>query len=88
MSIDTLAISRSLRGAGFSEAQADALIEAVRASADVAGRLDSIEQRMATKTDLLEMKADLLKWIIGIVLSSTVINVGAVIALATLLTRH
>lgn len=46
--IDTLAYARKLKGAGFSEEQAEALTETL------AGILD---ERLATKQDLLELEA-------------------------------
>jgi len=79
IAFDTLAISRCLRNAGFTEEQADAVIAAVRAP-DIS--------QLATKLDLAELKTSLLLWTFGMILSSVVVNVGAIIGLAITLTRH
>src|SRR5262245_47557875 len=83
--IDTLTISRNLRSAGFSEAQADAVTAAVRDAAAV----PNVSQ-LVTKADLItamaELKFDLLKWIVGLLVGSTIFN-SAVVALVAFLAR-
>jgi hypothetical protein len=70
-----------LRAAGFSEVQAEALI-AMRTAAPI----DTTH--LATKADLAELKADLLKWIVSIISGAVVLNavivVSAVIGLVKL----
>ena len=88
--LDTLKSSRDLLEAGFNEKQASAPIAVVQA----ASALDL--SHLATKNDLNVIKADLLraiaesngdtlKWVIGMIMRSTLINVATMIALVKLL---
>ena len=65
---DSLAYSKKLKGAGFSEQQAETLASA---------QAELIEERLATKRDLREfelrlesrlaqLKAELIKWVLGL----------------------
>lgn len=78
--LDTLAIARGLQAAGFSDKQAEALAGAVR---QAAGMPDI--SNLATKGDVrvaaAEIKADVLKWVFAMIVGSTLINVGTLIAL-------
>jgi hypothetical protein len=49
---------------------------------------DLVTLRAQIRGDLLDLKTILLLWTFGMILSSVVVNVGAIIALATVLTRH
>ncbi len=75
---DTHKFVRKLKGAGFNEAQAEALTDAVResqASADIAtrGDLQRLEERFDAKLEKLELRLTgemkLLKWGMGIVIT-------------------
>jgi hypothetical protein len=88
--LDTLKVSRDLRKAGFDEKQAEAPIAVVQE----ARALDL--SQLATKSDLTAAKSDLfrtiaesnkdtLKWVIGMIMGSTLINVATMIALVKLL---
>ena len=77
---DTYAAAKALREAGFDEAQAEAAVTMVR---------DAVTEGVATKADLktaiAELKADMLKVAIGIVLANAGAIVAAVVALVNLL---
>jgi hypothetical protein len=87
--LDTLRASHSLRDSGLTEKEAEAVIAVIQE----ATALDLTH--LATKDDLkvveanlsrtiLESKADTLKWVFSMILASTTINVGAIIALVKL----
>lgn len=75
LAFDTLAQAKRLRDAGFNERQAEALAFSMR---DVAQPVDTTH--LATKADLAELKADLFKWIIGLVSGAVTLNVVIVIS--------
>jgi hypothetical protein len=95
ITFDTLAYAERLRDAGVPEqqakVQASVLAEALSSSRnELATRTDialvqrdlqELGMRMATKTDLAELKADLLKWVIGLFIA----QVGLFAALVKLL---
>jgi hypothetical protein len=88
--LDTLKVSRDLRKAGFDEKQAEALIAVVQeASALDLSHLATKNDLTVTKSDLLraiaESNKDTLKWVIGMIMGSTLINVATMIALVKLL---
>jgi hypothetical protein len=64
---DTLAYSKKLRSAGFTEQQAEVAAEAQKETIDIV--ISEIETRhlndMATKLDLAEVKADLIRWVVA-----------------------
>ena len=47
--------------------------------------LEVIKKTMATKTELSDMKISLIKWMIGLTMSTIAINIGTIIGLASLL---
>lgn len=60
-SFDTLAAAEALQAGGFTSEQAKALVEVQRkALADFESN-----RELATKKDLLELKADLIRWVVG-----------------------
>lgn len=67
ITFDTLAYSKKLRSAGFTEQQAEAAAEAQKETIEVV--VSELEARhlneMATKRDLAEVKADLIRWVVG-----------------------
>lgn len=93
IALDTHAIVKELKAAGFNEAQAEAVTRVVQQAQDVdlsnlATKVDlktDIEAlRIAMKADMAEMKADILKWMFGAIGFQTLIILGAVIMLARL----
>ena len=65
ITFDTHEIVKELTKAGFTEAQAEAVTSAVKKSQD------TDTAHLATKTDLAETKADLLKWVFGALAAQT-----------------
>jgi len=78
---DTLRLARDLEAAGFGvkQAQDTAAALANAFSDQIASRADVKD--MATKADLAELKADLLKWMIGLIGFQTVAVLGGVATL-------
>lgn len=76
LAFDTLAQAKRMRDAGFTEEQAEALASAMRDAS--APPVDATH--LATKADLAEMKADLLKWMIGMILGSVCFNAVIVVS--------
>jgi len=80
---DTHQFVKDLRAAGFTEQQAEAVTSVVGRSrgvdaAGVATKADIAE----LKAGMAEVKADLLKWIVGAIGFQTVAILGAAVALA------
>jgi hypothetical protein len=73
--LDTHAIVKDLRAAGFNEEQAEAVTRVVRQAQD----MDL--SALATKTDLAETKAEILKWMVSAIGIQTIVIIGAVLAL-------
>jgi len=65
LTFDTLAYAKKLRNAGFTEQQAEVAAETQRETIDVV--INELETRhlseMATKRDLAETKAELIRWV-------------------------
>ena len=83
---DTLAYAKRLREAGVpepqAEAQAGALADALRQNAgELATKQDMQELRLDIRREMAELKADLLKWVIGLFIA----QVGLFAALVKLL---
>jgi len=76
LTIDTYEVVKDLRSAGFTDEQAEALARTMRKAQD----LDL--SYLATKADVAESKADIIKWMFGTIGFQTLIILGAVIALA------
>jgi hypothetical protein len=95
VALDTHEVVKELRAAGFTDEQAEAVTRVVRKAQDmdlsnlttktdlavVATRLDLQLGLVATKTELAETKAEILKWMVGSIGIQTVVIIGAVIAL-------
>jgi hypothetical protein len=67
--LDTHELVKDLKAAGFNDDQAEAVTRAVAKGRDIdlsnlATKADLAN--FATKTDLAELKADLIKWVVGI----------------------
>ncbi len=76
ITFDTLEYSKSLRQAGFSQDQAEAMAQAqIKALQDMVNA-----QELVTKKDLqialAETKHELLKWIVGIAFAQTALTIG------------
>lgn len=89
IALDTYAIAKQLRDAGFTEAQAEAVTNVVKQASDVdlsnlATKADIAQ--LATKAELAEANADLLKWMVGAIGLQTLTVLGGVAALIRLLT--
>jgi len=67
ITFDTLAYAKKLRTAGFTEQQAEVAAEAQKETIEVV--IAELETRhlneMATKLDLAETKAELVRWVVG-----------------------
>jgi folate-dependent phosphoribosylglycinamide formyltransferase PurN len=67
ITFDTLAYSKKLRSAGFTEQQAEVAAKAQKETIEIV--MSEIETRhlneMATKLDLAEVKADLIRWVVA-----------------------
>jgi hypothetical protein len=94
---DTLRLSRTLRDKGhFSSEQAEALAEALGEATheDLATKADlaKIEAKLAEvkaelKTDIAEVKAYILRWMVGAIGFQTVATLGTVIALVKIFAK-
>ena len=65
---------------GFLSEQATAILEAIEVTSEKT-RQDlqaSAHREFATKADLQEMKADLIKWIFGLLVSQAIVVLGGV----------
>ncbi|MDE3016725.1 MAG: hypothetical protein KGI29_07420 [Pseudomonadota bacterium] len=94
VTFDTLASVRRLKAHGIAQEQAEAIAEEMRAAHDSSrGELvtqidlytvktELKEEIAALRTDMAEMKAELLKWYIGIAMFQTVAFLGGIIAIA------
>jgi hypothetical protein len=73
---DTLAYAKRLRDAGVPEPQADAhaaaLADALKSNAgELATKADLENLRLDIRREMAELKSDLLKWVIGLLLVQT-----------------
>ncbi len=83
ITFDTHEFVKRLRDSGFTESQAEALSIAQKESLSQA-----LDGQLATKTDItdlrrdmVEMKYDLLKWVVGIALAQIGLLVGILVKL-------
>jgi len=71
ITFDTLKFANKLKAAGVpaqqAEAEAEALVDALSSS------------EIATRTDLIELKTDIIKWIVGIALAQIGLLVGIMV---------
>ncbi|MGH6794773.1 MAG: hypothetical protein ACREDD_03500 [Methylocella sp.] len=83
---DTLRLSRTLRDKGhFTPEQAEALAEALgeAAQGDLATKADMAK----LETKIAEVKADILKWVVGAIGFQTVVILGALVSLARIFAK-
>ena len=74
ITFDTLKFVERLKAAGVPESQAKAEAEAfadVLGMVDVATQRDLKEMETSLKRDMAELKVDLLKWLVGLLLGQT-----------------
>ena len=83
ITFDTLAYSKKLRSAGFTEQQAEVAAEAQKETIEIV--ISEIETRhlndMVTKLDLAEVKADLIRWVVAAGFLQTVMIAGLLLKL-------
>ena len=87
ISFDTLAYVKTLRDAGVEEKQAEAQAMALSAvlkdqSGSVATKADVELLKAEMKRDMAEIKADLVKWVVGVGILQTTLIVGILARLA------
>jgi hypothetical protein len=78
---DTHAIIKRLLEAGMPEAQAEALVAALRQLGDTKADIKALEERLnqfATKADLRELENRLIKWMVGIAFASVALNLTVI----------
>ncbi len=77
VTFDTHKFVKTLKEAGVPEPQAEAFSTAVQESHEAAELATKADLRgLATKTDLAEMKFELLKWLIGLGIAQAGLLVG------------
>jgi hypothetical protein len=86
-SFDTLDAARRLKEAGAAEPLAEAIAEILRQSREL--DLSQLATKsdlapLATKAELSELKAEMLKWVVGLMIAQT----AAIVALVKLLLGH
>jgi len=69
---DTLAYSTTLQEAGFPKEQAEAM---TRAQSNAMKELVA-SRELATKSDLLELKHEILKWMVGLAVAQIAVSVA------------
>lgn len=87
---DTLRLSRTLRDKGhFTSEQAETLAEALGEVAhdDLATKADLAALKADLKTDIVEAKADILKWVVGAIGFQTVVILGALVSLVRIFAK-
>jgi hypothetical protein len=87
---DTLRLSRTLREKGqFTAEQAEALAEALgeAAQGDLATKADLANLAERFKAGLVELKADILKWVAGATGLQAVVILGALISLVRIFAK-
>ena len=60
-------------------------LDVIKKTMATKSELEVIKKTMATKTELSDMKISLIKWMIGLTMSTIAINIGTIIGLASLL---
>jgi hypothetical protein len=76
VTFDTLKFVERLKAAGVPEAQAKAMAEAQQEALS-----ESVATHLATKTDLVELKLDVIKWMVGLALAQISLLVGILVKL-------
>jgi hypothetical protein len=68
ITFDTLKFVKTLKSSGLSEEQAEAIANAVK---------DAQETQLVTKLDLVELKMELIKWVIALLLAQAGLIIAA-----------
>jgi hypothetical protein len=76
VTFDTLKFVERLKAAGVPEGQAKAIAEAQQEALS-----ESVTTQLATKTDLAELKLDVIKWMVGLALAQISLLVGILVKL-------
>ena len=77
VTFDTLKFVKTLEGAGISQKEAEAIAEA---QSEAFEQLTKTKE-LATKTDLHELKYDLIKWIVGLGFAQFALLIGILVKL-------
>ena len=72
ITFDTLEFSKTLQNAGMEQRQADALAQAQRRAFEQM----VTTKELATKSDLLDLKHDILKWMLTLIVAQTALIVA------------
>ncbi|WP_027173437.1 hypothetical protein [Methylobacterium sp. 10] len=80
IALDTLAIARKLKAAGFSDDQAEAVTGVLRETQET--DLSTLVTKSDLKTEIAESKYDILKWVLSAIGFQTIVIVGAIVTLA------
>ena len=80
LQIDTLAFTKKLREAGAEEGLAEAIVEGLTAAdtSELATKADLAEVKSELKTEIAEVKSDILKWMFGAIIAQTGIILAVV----------
>lgn len=78
ITFDTLKFVKKLEAAGIASTEAEAIAEA---QSDAFSEMMKVNE-FATKSDLMEMKFDLLKWILGLALAQCSLIIGVLVKLS------
>ena len=73
ITFDTLAYSENMQKAGFTREQADAM---AKANSEALNSMVNTQQ-LATKQDLLDLKHEILKWVVGMMIAQTTLIITA-----------
>ena len=87
---DTIRLPRTLRDKGqFTPAQAEALAEALGEAAhgDLATKADLAALESKLEAKIAEVKADILKWVVGALGFQTIVLVGALVSLVRIFAK-
>jgi hypothetical protein len=87
---DTLRLSRTLRDKGhFTPEQAEALAEALGEAAhdELATKADLAKLESGLEAKIAEVKADILKWVVGAIGFQTVVILGALVSLVRIFAK-
>lgn len=85
IALDTHALVKQLKEAGFDERQAEAVTQVfktTRDAFDLATKADLREMELRLEAKISDVKADIIKWMFGTIGFQTLVILGAVLALA------
>ena len=85
LALDTHALVKELKAAGFNDQQAEAVTRVfatTRDAFDLATKADLREVELRLESKIESTKAEIIKWMFGLIGFQTLATLGAVIALA------